>query len=414
MMHHRLVLPESASSTTRTNIYLASLFLSLIGTSFVTNSFKFAAFEITESKSIVSLVGSISALAFIVLGLFAGVIVDAISRKFFIQFQLISMAVISLCFYLLYDSGYATLVLLFAFIVVHESTAAFANAARHSVFFDLCGADRIAFWVSRRGIVMTAASMSASLLLTFFVSDEAFLFAVYAAILVLALLVFHTVGYHDRNEKANFTSIPQAIGYVLAKLKDFVAICRANRALLLLFLFSFFKTVFIFWPMASGALFKFGIESDETRRIYLIAAVIMDVISMAALYVLGRKASFTNASFVAGAAISGLGILLFALVESTVLLVLTLAVMYVGLAVSQVASSYILRMEVPESHRTQGFGFAVVPYYLADIVSGIIFATLLLYVGVNDLLLWTGAILTGTATLLFVSLVRVPTMRSSS
>ncbi|WP_349367384.1 MFS transporter [Salinarimonas sp.] len=406
MSYLRLAVPDIASPTVRTSVFLAFLFLSLIGTSFVTNSFKFAAFEITQSKSVVSLIGSVSAVAFIVLGLFAGVIVDAISRKFFVQFQLIAVAAMSFVFFAFFEAGYVSILWLFAFIIAHEIIAAFANAAKHSVFFDLCGSDQIARWVSRRGIVMIAASMSASLLLTFFVSDEAFLFAIYAVILLMALAVFRVIGYQDQNKAQRFSSVREAVGFVLVRLKDFVRVCRGNRALMFLFLFSFLKTVFIFWPMASGALFKFGIEDDATRRVYLIAAVIMDVISMASLYALGRKKSYTNASFVAGAAISGLGIFLFSLADTTVLAVLTLAIMYVGLAVSQVSSTYILRMELPEDHRTQGLGFAVVPYYFADIVSGIVFAFLVVYVSVDDLLFWTGALLTVLATALFVPLAR--------
>ena len=103
----------------------------------------------------------------------------------------------------------------------------------------------------------------------------------------------------------------------------------------------------------------------------------MDLVSIASLYALGLKVSFTNRTFIIGAWVSGLGILLFSLVDGFVLSVATLSLMYVGLAVSQVSSSYILRVELPEDHRTQGLSFAVVPYYLADIVSGVVFALLL-------------------------------------
>jgi hypothetical protein len=67
--------------------------------------------------------------------------------------------------------------------------------------------------------------------------------------------------------------------------------------------------------------------------------------------------------------------------------------MYIGLAISQISSSYILRMELPEDHRTQGLAFAVVPYYLADLISGVVFALLLIAFSVETLLFWAGALL---------------------
>lgn len=400
----KLSVPNIERPAVRTSIYLGFLFLSLIGQRFIGNSFKFAAFDISESKAIVSLVGSVSAIAFIVLGMFSGVIVDAISRKLFIQFHHAAIALMSIGFFVLYQAGFGTIAILFAFIVLHETSAAFSNASTNSVFFDLCGKERLAWWISRRSMVMIAASMSASLLLTFFVADEALLFAIYGIILLCALAVFRTVGYVDQNQRQSFASLGEAVRFVWLRLGDFVRLCRANRALAFLFLFSFLKTVFIFWPMASGALFKFGIEDAETRRMYLFAVIVMDVITMASLYLIGRKHSFTNASFVAGAAVSGLGIFLFSLAEGTVLLVLTLAIMYVGLAISQVSSSYVLRVELPDDQRTQGLAFAVVPYYTADIVSGIVFAILVVTVSVDALLFWTGALLTILASALFVPL----------
>ena len=243
-------------------------------------------------------------------------------------------------------------------------------------------------------MAITAATMSSSLILVFFVGDPTLLFLIYSLLLLIALLVFRLLRYEDQNQRQDFDSLRKALTYIVVRLKDFMGICLSNNALLFLFLFSFMKTAFIFWPMASGALLKFGVEDPASRQVYLIASVIMSIVSMTSLYAIGWKTHFTNQSFVAGAGISGLGIFLFSLFDDTLLSIFMLAIMYVGLAISQVSSSYVLRMELPEDHRTQGLAFAVVPYYLADLVSGVIYALLLVAFDVDTLLLWTGALLT--------------------
>ena len=235
--------------------------------------------------------------------------------------------------------------------------------------------------------------MASSGILSFFVGDPTCLFLIYPGLLLSGLVVFRMIGYEDQNHRQDFVSIGKALTFVIARLEDFVRVCRSNNALMFLFLFSFVKTAFIFWPMASGALLKFGVEDAATRRIYLIASVVMNIVSVTSLYAIGWKTYFTNRSFVVGAAISGLSIFLFSLCNNIVLSVLMLAIMYIGLAISQISSSYILRMELPDGHRTQGLAFAVVPYYLADLISGVVFALLLIAFSVETLLFWAGALL---------------------
>ena len=373
----------AASRDSKAHLFLFFLFLSFVGESFIENAFKFVAYELTHSQSIVSLIGSISAVAFITLGLVSGMVVDAVSRRFFAVVHLIVFSVV-------YQSGLASIGLLFVFILLHEISSAFHKAANNTIFFDLCGTSNLSRWISRRSIAITAASMASALLLTIIVGSGALFFVIYSVILASAYLVFKTLKYTDQNTPQRFTTSTDYAHFFMKRFSEFIAICIERKALLLLFIFSFLKTFFIFWPMASGALFKFGIEDDETRRLYLIAIIIMDVVSMASLFVIGRKHTFSNRTFMLGALVSGVGILLFARAETTSMLIATLAIMYVGLAISQVSSSFILRMELPESHRTQGLSFAVVPYYLADIFSGLCFALLLTITDVDTLLFGAG------------------------
>lgn len=380
-----------ATNDRQTFVFLLFLFLALVGETFISNAFKFVAFELTQSFKVVTLVGSLSACAFITVGLFAGIIVDAISRRLFAIFHLLTFALLSVIIFGVYEMGWLSIYGLFLFIIVHEISLTFHKAAKTVIFFDFCGSEHLARWISRRSIVLTAASMTSSLILSYFVASDSFLFVIYCVILLAAYLIFRTLEYEDRNQKHEFTGVDSVRVHLRDRFREFILVSRQRRALLFLFVFSFVKTFFIFWPMASGALFKFGIENDETRRLYLLALIAMDFLTILSLYLLGNKKNFTVISFLVGCTISGVGIFLFALVEGLWLNIITLAVMYVGLAISQVSSSYVLRVELPVSHRAQGLSFAVVPYYAADIFSGLVFAGLLSFFDVSQLLFFAGA-----------------------
>ena len=56
-----------------------------------------------------------------------------------------------------------------------------------------------------------------------------------------------------------------------------------------MFAFTFLKTAFVFWPMFVGALFKFDVEQTETRRDFVIALILMQLVLMTSTYLSGFK-----------------------------------------------------------------------------------------------------------------------------
>ena len=144
-----------ASSDTRTSVFLSFLLLAHIVQLFISNSFKFVAFELTRSASIVSLVGSVSAIAFITFGVFSGIIVDAFSRSFFAVFHLMAFTVLSLIFYAVYENVLSSIYLLFVFILLHETLSSFSKGSNNTIFFDLCATERLSRCISCRSIVFT-------------------------------------------------------------------------------------------------------------------------------------------------------------------------------------------------------------------------------------------------------------------
>lgn len=394
LLHRQFAMFYGENAGRKTCIFLLFLAVTLAGQSLILTGLKFITFELSGSKSLVSLIGAVSAVAFISLGLVAGIIVDIYSKKFFINLQLVVVGMSALVLFVVFliDLGAVWIVMLF--LLMHELLSTLASAAKNRVFYDLCGTDRLAVWISRRGMVLAAAPMAASLILSVFVGREVFLFLLYGSLLFIALGLFKLIGYSDSRESQNLRSVKETSLFVSERFKEFVALCYSNKILLFLLLASFTKTFFIFWPMSSGALFKFGIEDEATKRLYLYTAVGMDFITIFSMYILGKAADvFSLRTFILGVLVSGLGVFLFGLSESVIANIVFLGMLYVGLAISGISSGYILRTELPDKFLTQGLSFSVVPYYLADIFSGVAFASMLVFFSVDTLLIFAGAAL---------------------
>ena len=77
-----------------------------------------------------------------------------------------------------------------------------------------------------------------------------------------AYAVFLTISYNYQNQRQYFCSIAEALHFVCGRFLDFLFLCLALPALFFLFVFSFIKTTFVFWPIASVAFLKFLIEEN--------------------------------------------------------------------------------------------------------------------------------------------------------
>lgn len=361
-----------------------------LGSIFVSNGFKFIAYDLTNSDSIVSLVGSVSGVAFITLGLFSGIIVSASSNRFFIYFHLIIFSILSCLIYILFYINWLGVGMLFFFILLHGMTASLHSAAANRIFYDLSGTLRLSIWLSRRNIAVSVGSVSALILLSFFVEKSSMLFVIYAIILSISIVIFIFIHYKDSNIKINFNSLSSATKYVKLQFLDFISFSWNNKTIRVLFLLSFIKTFFIYWSMSAGILLKLGIDNADMRRLYLLTLIFMEFISIISLFFLGKKKNFSNRTFLWGSAVSALGILIFSLLENVWFAIASLSLMYIGFAICQMASGYILRLTLPERFRTQGISFAVIPYYFADIFSGVFFASLLAIFSVQKLLIFSG------------------------
>lgn len=361
-----------------------------LGSIFISNGFKFAVYDLSGSERLVSLVGSVSGVAFITLGLFSGIVVAATSNRFFILFHLYIFSLLSLLIYFLFRLHFLNVTLLFGLILLQGMTSSLHSAAANRVFYDLAGTKRLSFWLSRRNIAVSAGSFTALVILSFYVDKSAELFLIYAAILLCSAILFIATHYQDAPRESHFNSSRDAVRYIRQQFIAFLSFSYANATVRMLFILSFAKTFFIYWAMSAGILLKLGIDSDDSRRLYLYILIGMDVVSMVVLYLIGKKRHFDNRDFLFGAAVSALGILLFALIEYRWLAIVTLTLMHIGFAICQMASGYVLRHALPEHFRTQGISFAVIPYYFADIVSGFFFAGLQGWFTTTQLLILSG------------------------
>ncbi len=375
-------------------IFLIFIFLGVLSQYVLENSSRLIVYEISGSKSAVSVIGSVTAFVFVFFSTFSGTIVDAISRKFFIYLQLIVGFTLSTILFGLFYYGHETLSIVFGFVFLTAVLSSFASASKNSIFYDIVGEKDLVKWISWRSIVVSSAILFSFFVVVRILGEIQSSLIIYAALLVFSMISFIFVRYKDQNISYKLADINSFWKYIGLKLKDFSTLFQVNRMLRMLFILAFAKTALIFWPMSSGALFKFGIEDQETQKIYLYASALMQVTTIISIYIIGRYVRhFSIKSFIFGIIVSGLGIVLFSRAESTIFLIGFLAILYVGLAISQMSWNYILRFELPNEFRTQGLSFSVVPYYLGDFVSGLLFALLISIFSTSNLLLAAGILL---------------------
>ena len=368
-------------------IFLIFTALSVFAEIFITKSYQFIVYDLTESKQMVSLVGPAISVAFIVVGVFAGTIVDAFSRRFFIYLRLYAVTGVMVLVYALHYIGYLSVYALFALILINAVFRSFGAAAEGSAFYDTIGDKDIPLWVSRKSILTSCISMFALFGIGLLLDNIYMTLLFSGASLMMGAFVFSRIGYVDGNEPFDKNSDETLGQHLLDKLKEFARLCRDNPTLSALYGFAFIKTVLIYWPMSSGALFKFGVENVETQRLYLYVTIAMDITTIVVTFILGKGLKiFTLKTFLLGVILSGVGIIAFGMSGDTTTSIISLAILYIGLAFSNLSNGVLLRTEIPEEHRAQGLAFSVVPYYTADFVSGIVFAILIPYF-TNDALL---------------------------
>lgn len=391
--HHRLSL----------FFFLGYLLLLSTGNSFIRKSFYFIAYNISNSQSVVSLVGSISATAFLLVGCFAGIIVDAYSRKFFIYFETFVSCLLSFIVLFLYQYNALSLLLFFAYVFILEVINTFSQASKNSIYFDIWGKENIASSIVYRNVTLTVASILSSLILSYVIVDKASFPMIYIAFSLLSIILFRLTNYQDQNQKQQFSGFIEILYFIKSQFIQFLLYCFKNKMICLLFAFSFIKTVLIYWAMTSGTLFKLGIDREAGQKLFVIVLAIMDVVTIISTLTLGKIfKSFNLQYFNIGIIICGIGIFLFSLSDNTIISIIFLSLLYIGLAVSQLALGYITRMEFKEEFRTQGLSFAVIPYYTADIFSGLLYAYLIHLFVVDSILFYTGLSLIGFGTAFIV------------
>ena len=335
----------------------------------------FAAFDISGSHQVLSIIPSIAAIAYIAFGLFAGVIIDALSKRLFILAHVIIFIPVTLAMFVALKGYILGIGVLVAFVVLNEISSAFAKPAAISVYYGMFSSDRASRKLSNLGVAQRAGSLAAMVALYIFAGATQDLFLSYAVTVTLALAAYLCSGMPGGTETGQRHPIR------LQRIKDrtaaFLQLICQNRPLFHLFAFTFLKTAFVFWPMFVGSLLKFGVEQTETRRDFVIALMLMQLVLMTSTYLFGFKKTFTLRAVIAGAAFSAVSII-------------ALGGIYVVTAFSGLAGSYIMRLELPEAFRTQGLAFSLLPFYAGDILGGFVSAALLFWLDVDSLLLVTG------------------------
>lgn len=367
--------------------FLFFVLLSFICQNLINNGLKFITYDVTKSMEMVSILGSISALFYISIGLISGIIVDFFKKSQFINIEILVNSFSSLLLIILLKLDLINIYFIILFIVATESILVFSSPTKDTIFYELIEEKNTLKWISRRSIVITSTPLFAALILSFSVDNIIYILLIYLTLNILSLFVFNFCGYHDIKKSDH----EKSINNIYIKFKEFILFLKSSTIIFHLFLYSFIKTFFIFWPMSSGALFKFGIENTSTQKLYLYTSILLGLVTILSTYFIGVKyKEFTLKFYMLGVFFSGIGIFLLGVSTSHYFSIMSLCILYIGLAVSQLSNSFILKHHLPNGFITHGLSISVIPYYFADIFSGFFFAFLMKYISINKLLLFCG------------------------
>ena len=150
----------------------------------------FADFDISGSYQVLSIIPSISAIAYIAFGLFAGVIIDALSKRLFILAHVIIFIPVTLAMFVALKGHILGIGVLVAFVVLNEISSAFAKPAAISVYYGMFSSDRASRKLSNLGVAQRAGSLAAMVALYIFAGATQDLFLSYAATVALALAAY--------------------------------------------------------------------------------------------------------------------------------------------------------------------------------------------------------------------------------
>ena len=101
----------------------------------------FAAFDITGSYQILSIIPSLSSMAYIAFGLFAGVIIDALGQRLFILVHTVSFILITLAMFAALKGESLGIWTLAAFVMLNEISSSFAKPAVTSIYYGMFSRD---------------------------------------------------------------------------------------------------------------------------------------------------------------------------------------------------------------------------------------------------------------------------------
>ena len=375
------------------HLYLLFISILVLSDNLFDTMVSFAAFDITGSYQVLSIIPSISSVAYIGFGLVAGVVIERYSKRFFILTHTISFIPITLAMVAAMRGEVLGIWALAVFVMINEISSSFAKPAMTSIYYGMFSKEQASRKLSLLMIAQKVGAAGGMVVLYVYAGETENLFLSYAVSVLFALMAYVCSGAPGGYAKAQPSEPLYEI--VKSETRVFLALVRENRPLFHLFVFNFLKTAFVFWPMFVGSLLKFGVEETDTRQDFILALLIMQAVCIAGSYLIGFKKTFTLRSVITGSVLSAVSIIGLAYSFHAWTHVIALGGIYLGTTLSGLAGAYIMKLELPERYTTQGLAFSVVPYYAGDILGGFAAAGLLYYLNVDALLFLTGAGLLG-------------------
>ena len=348
-------------------------------------------FKITGSKGLISMILSIKSVPTILFGMIIGITIDHFSRKFCFLYSLIlafTVNIILLSYIVLFNP--ANYVFLVIYLFIFETISIFSSIAIGSILYDISN-QKVSKIISYKSIVTIVLSFVGSGILYFInkLEFELFIIVVVNIFYMIIFVMFYSIKYQDTLQ-TNALKFKPLLKSIIKKNILFLRTVKKDTELSIILTVPIIKTVFLYWPLVAGILLKFGIEHKDTREKYILIMVLIKCLLTIFSYTLKDKKHYTLNSFFMGILLGGVGLIVFSLTNNVYIFLVSLFIMFVGNNLSQFSWEFIIRKKIHNKLRSHAFTVAVMPYYFADILSGLLFGLLIPYLNVDQLLFICG------------------------
>lgn len=380
-------------------LYLIGSVASNVGDVIAGLGFLYAAYELTGSKALTTAIAIAEVLPYLLFGLIGGAISDILPKLRMMFWLDVGRAALQGLTCLLFITGTLHYVALLAIVFLIQLCGCFFNPAARAIVPETVDEQDLTAANSLLSIGNNIASIAAPAItgiilafgsLTAFFIIDAFTYLLSAVSLFLMSRSYPQT--HSLNSsRSSFYGPRDMFRQISHRLVNFWKYLKTTPEMVALFFSTFIAVFFSTWAWQVGLLFKAGIASTQGRQFFSFLLAVYAIVGILVSIVLPYMARvLTFRHYILGVFWWGLG--LTALAAANTAWAMTLCVVAVGIAFALTSQSrvYLLQTRLPKTLIGQGFSFAAVMLYFANIVSLSLFGFLSEHLAMSHMFLLAG------------------------